>query len=358
MNRRKFENLLKIAIEDKVTDIILAVGEPPIFRYHNSLIEVKSEFLESRDTEWVARLLLQHRLEDTATFTAMDITYEIPEVGRFRASVFKQCRLFRIILRVIPTEIRSFADLNLPSDLVNIAELRRGLVLITGATGQGKSTTLSAIIEYINRTRKAHIITIEDPIEFTYQKARGLITQREINEDVPDYKTALKQALRQSPDVIMAAEVRDAETFEAVLTAAETGHLTLSAIHTADAQRTFSRILGFYPEQERQSLRERLANNLVAIISLRLLMRNDAQDRIPIVEILRVNGIIAECLRNHDKLSEIYNHMERGRDYYGMRTFDQDIVRLYEKGVIDKNTALIAATYPANVERAIAFNGR
>ncbi len=357
MNRRKFESLLKLAVEDGVTDIILAVGEPPIFRYHNSLMEVKSEFLEAHDTELIARLLLQYRLEDAATFTAMDTTYEIADVGRFRASIFKQRTLFRIILRVIPIEIRSFADLNLPLDLINIAELRRGLVLVTGATGQGKSTTLSAIIEHINRTRKAHIITVEDPIEFTYQKARGLITQREVNEDIPDYKTALKQALRQSPDVIMAAEVRDAETFEAVLTAAETGHLTLSAIHTTDAQRTFTRILGFYPQQERQSLRERLASNLVAIISLRLLMKKDNTGRIPVVEMLRMNGVIAECLRNHDRIHEIHSHMERGRDYYGMRTFDQDIVTLYEKDIIDKSTALLAATHPTGVERAIAFNG-
>lgn len=358
MNRKKFENLLKLAVEEGVTDVILAVGETPIFRYHNSLMEVKSEFLEARDTELIARLLLQYRLEDIATFTAMDVTYEIPDVGRFRASIFKQRTLFRIILRVIPIEIRSFTDLNLPLDLVNIAELRRGLVLVTGATGQGKSTTLSAIIEYINRTRKAHIITIEDPIEFTYQRARGLITQREINEDIPDYKTALRQALRQSPDVIMAGEVRDAETFESVLTAAETGHLTLSAIHTTDAQRTFTRILGFYPEQERQALRERLASNLVAIVSLRLLMRKDNQGRVPVVEMLRMNGVIAECLRSHERMPEIHSHIERGRDYYGMRTFDQDIIRLYEKGIIDKPTALLAATCPAEVERELAFNGR
>lgn len=358
MNRKKFETLLKMALEDGVTDVILAVGEPPIFRYNNSLIEVKYEFLEARDTELIARLLLQHRLEDATSFTAADITYEVSDVGRFRASIFKQRNLFRIILRVIPIEIRSFSDLNLPYELINVAELRRGLVLVTGATGQGKSTTLSAIIEHINRTRKAHIITVEDPIEFTYQRARGLITQREINEDVSDYKTALRQALRQSPDVIMAGEVRDTETFEAVLTSAETGHLTLSAIHTSDVQRTFTRILGLYPEQERQVIRERLANNLVAIISLRLLMNKDNDQRIPAVEILRVNSIIAECLRSHDRVPEIYQHMIRGRDYYGMRTFDQDIVELYERGSIDLKTALSAATYPTNVERAIAFNGK
>jgi twitching motility protein PilT len=358
MNRKAFNNLLKMAIEDGVTDVILAVGEPPIFRYHNTLMDVKAEFLEERDTELIARLLLQHRLEDIASFNAADITYEVPEVGRFRANVFKQRNVFRIILRVIPIEIRSFADLHLPNELSDIANLQRGLVLVTGATGQGKSTTLSAIIEYINRTRKAHIITIEDPIEFTYQRARGIVTQREINEDVPDYKTALRQALRQSPDVIMAAEVRDSQTFEAVLTAAETGHLTLAAIHTSDTQRTFTRILGFYPEQERQSLRERLSSNLSAIISLRLLMKKSLDERIPAVEILRVNSVIAECLRSHERVNEIYHHMERGRNYYGMRTFDQDIVNLYEKGLIDLATAIKSATHPANVERAISFNGK
>ncbi len=357
MNKKKFDSLLQMAIEDGVSDIIFAVGEPPMFRYSGTLMDVKSELLEARDTELLARLLLQHRYEDLNLFTAADVAYEIEDIGRFRASVFKQRGLFRIVLRVIPVEIRTFGDLNLPPEICALAELKRGLVLVTGATGQGKSTTLSAIIEQINRTRKTHIITIEDPIEFTYRKARGLVTQRELGDDVPDYQSALRQALRQSPDVIMAGEIRDGETFEAVLTAAETGHLVLSAIHTTDAQKTFDRVLSFYSEQERQAVRDRLANNLVAIVSLRLLPCKKGGSRVPAVEILRMNGVIAECLRTHDKMLEIPMHMERGRDYYGMRTFDQHILELYQNGLIDLETALAAATRPAEIERSLTLEG-
>lgn len=358
MNRKRFDDLLKMAIEDGVSDIILAVGEPPMFRYNGSLLDVKADPLEERDTELVARLLLQHRFEDLNNFTAADIAYEIDDVGRFRASVFKQRNMFRIVMRVIPVEIRTFDDLNLPMELATVADLKRGLVLVTGATGQGKSTTLSAIMEQINRTRKAHIITIEDPIEFTYRKARGLITQREVGEDVPDYQSALRQALRQSPDVIMAGEIRDGETFEAVLMAAETGHLVLSAIHTTNALNTFGRILGFYPEQERMSIRERLANNLSAIISLRLIQQKEGGVRIPAVEILRMNNTVAECLRTPDKMNEIPFQMARGRDYYGMRTFDQHILELHQTGRIDLETALNAASHPAEIERALTLEGK
>jgi twitching motility protein PilT len=357
MDKTIFDDLLKMAITEGISDIILAVGEPPLFRYGSNLLDLKADLLTPRDTELLARLLLQHRYEDLPTFTAADVAYELPEVGRFRASIFKQRNTFRIVLRAIPVEIRTFANLNLPSELTAIAALRRGLVLITGATGQGKSTTISAILEEINRTRKAHIITIEDPIEFTYHKARALITQRQLGDDVPDYHSALRQALRQSPDVIMAGEVRDSATFEAVLTAAETGHLVLTAIHTTNALNTFGRILGFYSEQERATLRERLANNLAAIISLRLLPSLQGNPLIPAIEMLRMNNAIAECLRVPEKMGDIPAHMERGQDYYGMRTFDQHLLLLYQTGWIDRETALQAATSPAELERALTLDG-
>jgi twitching motility protein PilT len=357
MDKAIFDDLLNRAISEDISDIILAVGEPPLFRYGSNLMDLKSEPLTPRDTELLARLLLQHRYQDLPTFTAADVVYELPEVGRFRASVFKQRHTFRIVLRVIPVEIRTFANLNLPVELADIAALRRGLVLVTGATGQGKSTTISAILEEINRTRKVHIITIEDPIEFTYHKARALITQRQLGDDVSDYHSALRQALRQSPDVIMVGEVRDAATFEAVLTAAETGHLVLTAIHTTNALNTFGRILGFYAEQERATLRERLANNLAAIISLRLLPNLQSDPLIPAVEMLRMNNAIAECLRVPEKMSDILAHMERGQDYYGMRTFDQHLLALYQTGRIAWEIALQAATSPAQLERALTLSG-
>jgi twitching motility protein PilT len=357
MDKKRFDALLQMAVEDGVSDIILAVGEPPMFRYSGTLMDVRSDPLEPRDTELCARLLLQHRSEDFNSFTAAEVAYEIEGIGRFRASVFKQRSSFHIVLRVIPVEIRTFVDLNLPTEIAALAELKRGLVLVTGATGQGKSTTISAIIEQINRVRKAHIITIEDPIEFTYRKARSLITQREVGEDVPDYQTALRQALRQSPDVIMVGEIRDPETFEAVLTSAETGHLAVSAIHTTDAQKTFGRVLSFYPHEERVSVRERLANNLAAIISLRLLPCSKNGGRVPAVEILHMNAAIADCIRNPEKMIEITAHMERGRDYYGMRTFDQHIIELYQSGLIELDTALGAATRPGEIERTLTLEG-
>jgi twitching motility protein PilT len=357
MNRKKFDNLLQLAVEDGVSDIILAVGEPPMFRYSGTLMDIKADALEARDTELIARLLLQHHFEDLTSFTAYDVAYELEDIGRFRASVFKQRNLFRIVLRVIPVEIRTFDDLHLPEEISSLAELSRGLILVTGATGQGKSTTISALLEQINRTKKAHIITVEDPVEFTYRKSRSLITQREIGDDVPDYKSALRQALRQSPDVIMIGEIRDGETFDAVLTAAETGHLVISAIHTTDAQKTFGRILGFYPEQERQSIRERLSNALVAILSLRLLPSVKNGERLPAVEILRMNSTIADCLRNPDRMSEIISHMEKGKDYYGMRTFDQHLIELYNLGLISLNTLRNAASRPTEIERALTLEG-
>ncbi|MBL8151902.1 MAG: PilT/PilU family type 4a pilus ATPase, partial [Blastocatellia bacterium] len=306
MNKTKLDELLRMAVEDGVSDIIFAVDEPPLFRYSGTLMDVKSNPLEARDTQLLTRLLLQ-KGENPDEFTAAEVAYEVEGVGRFRASVFKQRGAFRIVMRVIPIEVRSFADLNLPAEIASVADLKRGLVLVTGATGQGKSTTISAIIEQINCTRKAHIITIEDPIEFTYGRSRSLVTQREIGDDVPDYQTAIRQALRQSPDVIMVGEIRDVSTFDAALMGAETGHLVLSAVHTTDAEKTIGRVLGFYPNDERQSIRERLASNLVAIISLRLLPCSKNGGRVPAVEIMRVNEAIADCIRNSEKTFEIRN---------------------------------------------------
>ncbi len=355
MDRKTFEDLLRVAVEDGVSDIIFAAGEPPMIRYSGNLIELRSEALEPRQTELLARLVAE-RHEPELTH-ASELSYELKGVGRFRVSIFRVRGALRLVLRVIPLEVRTFAELNLPPELELLAQLKRGLVLVTGATGQGKSTTISAILERINQTRKAHIITIEDPIEYTYRRAQALITQREIGDDVADYQTALRQALRQSPDVIMVGEVRDLPTFDAALTAAETGHLVLSAVHTADAISTFTRLLGLYPPEERATLRNRLALSLAAIVSLRLLSRKEDGGRIPAVEILRTTPAIADCLRSAEKLHEIYSHMQRGRDYYGMRTFDQHILELFNNNRIDRETALAASSRPAELERTLTLQG-
>lgn len=357
MDRKAFEGLLRMAVEDGVSDIIFAAGAPPLVRYSGSLIEMRAEPLEARETELMARMLAEQRgVEPDLTHTC-ELSYELEGVGRFRVSIFRVRGILRLVLRVIPLEVRTFADLNLPQDLEQLAELTRGLVLVTGATGQGKSTTISAILERINQTRKAHIITIEDPIEYTYRRAQALITQREIGDDVSDYKTAIRQALRQSPDVIMVGEVRDRATFDAALTAAETGHLVLSTIHTTDTLSTVTRILGVYPPEERSTLRDRLALSLAAIVSLRLLSRKEDGGRVPAVELLRTTPAIADCLRNPEKTHEIYFHMQRGRDYYGMRTFDQHILELFNQNRIDRDTALAASSRPAELERALTLQG-
>ncbi len=292
--------------------------------------------------------------------------YEEKMPQRFRVSIFKEKGRFRIVLRLIPTEMRSLKELNLPPQLENIANLPRGLVLVTGATGQGKSTTISAILEHINRTRLAHIITLEDPIEFVYKSKQSLVTQREVSSDnryfydVKDYPTGIRDALRQSPDVIMVGEIRDATTFEAVLTAAESGHLVISAIHTADVMATLEKIVSYYPERQESTILTRLSRSLAAIVSQRLLPSNPLKlevERIPSVEIMRVVAGTAECFRTHEKINEIPEKMKNGRELYGMQTFDQHIIDLLKQGFITIDTAITYATSPGEVEASLTKLG-
>lgn len=358
MDSGKFRKILKMAVEEGASDLMFAVGEKPLWKFGKLWNEIRSDALEEQDTELLAAITTGEELDDD--FKSAEVAYEAEGVGRFRASVFKQRGSFRIVMRVIPIEERTFKDLNLPDEATEISELQRGLVLATGATGQGKSTTLSAIIDQINRKRRAHIITIEDPIEFTYRKRRAVITQREIGEDVKSFSKAIREALRQQPDVIMVGEIRNAKTFEAVLTAAETGHLVLSAIHTADVMTTLDRILSYYRNRELQSARERLANNLEAIISLRLLpcAHQDMRcELVPAVELLRNTPTIAACLRQN-KLPEITGHIERGREPYGMRTFNQDIAGMYKRGWIDEKTALTYAGSQDELKREFILDGK
>lgn len=271
---------------------------------------------------------------------------------RFRASIFKEQGNFRIVLRIIPTEMRTIAELNLPTELENIVK-SKGLVLVTGATGQGKSTTISAMLEYINQNMLVHIITLEDPIEFVYRPKQSVITQREIGSDgryiydAKDYPKAIKEALRQSPDVITVGEIRDAQTFEAVLTAAESGHLVISAIHTSDVMATIEKIISYYPEREARTILNRLSRSLAAIISQKLLPSASDKiqaERLPAVEIMKVVPGVTDCLRDIKKINEIPSKMKSGYALYGMRTFDQHITKLVHEGLISADTALAYAT--------------
>lgn len=358
MEKKVLDRILTMAVKSGVSDIHFQAGSVPLFRYNGALMDVKYEVLTSADTLAIARIILKmERLHDYDDFVERDVSYSIEGSGRFRANIFKQRGTFGIVLRAIPIEARTFQSLNLPSVLSDISDLTRGLVLITGATGNGKSTTISAMIEHINRSRKVHIITIEDPIEFLYKNQKAVITQREIGQDTRSFKDSLRTALRQDPDVIMVGEIRDGETFDTALRAAETGHLVISAIHTTDVPKTIGRLLSFYPAEEHSSIRYRLAENLGSIISMRLLPHKSGNGRVPAVEIMRTTTTLQECIKNPDKANEILAHIERGREHYGMQTFDQHLLQLYKEGKITQQVAKAAASSIGEFERLLTLEG-
>ncbi|MBX7219681.1 MAG: PilT/PilU family type 4a pilus ATPase [Blastocatellia bacterium] len=357
MEKKVLDRILTMAVKSGVSDIHFQAGSVPLFRYNGALMDVKYDILTPRDTEAIARIILKmERLHDYDDFIERDVSYGVEGAGRFRANVFKQRGSFGVVMRAIPIEPRTLDQLNLPPVLTQIADLARGLILVTGATGNGKSTTMSAFIEHINRSRKLHIITIEDPIEMLYQNNKSVITQREIGQDTKSFNTALHAALRQDPDVVLIGEIRDAETFDTALRAAETGHLVLSAIHTTDAAKTIGRVIGFYNPDEQQAIRIRMTENLAAVISLRLLPMKNGQGRFPAVEILRMSPAIQDCIRNPEKTQEIYSLMARSKEHYGMQTFDQHLVQLCHEGKISIEVARAAATSRGEFERALTLD--
>ena len=358
MDKATFDKLLVMSVKKGVSDIHLQVAYPPLFRINGSLVEVKYQELRPEDTEAVAKIVLGSRNIDIMdrSFEDCDTSYGVEGAGRFRVNIFKQRETFAVVLRVIPHQIRGFAELKLPSVLEGIANVRRGLVLVTGATGMGKSTTLSAIIDHINRTRRAHIITVEDPIEYLFKHDRSIISQREVGSDTSSFQSALHSALRQDPDVIMIGEMRDHTTVDIALKGAETGHLVLSSIHTTDVIKTINRLISFFPPEEQGIVRIRIAENLMAVVSLRLLMHGSGSGRVPAVEVMRVTRSIQECIKSPEKTLEIRSHMEKGRDDYGMQTFDQHLVDLHKAGQISVEVAKFAATSAAEFERALTID--
>lgn len=354
MEKKVLDRILTMAVKSGVSDIHFQAGSVPLFRYNGTLMDVKYDALTPQDTEAIAQILLRNdRLHAYDEFIEKDVSYGVDSAGRFRANIFKQRNSFAIVLRAISIEARTFEQLNLPTTLSHIADLGRGLVLVTGATGNGKSTTMSAMIEHINRTRKLHVITIEDPIEFLYNNNRCIITQREIGQDTRSFPEALHAALRQDPDVVLVGEIRDGATFDTALRASETGHLVFSAIHTTDAQKTISRLLAFYPPEEQVSARSRIAENLAAVVSLRLLPMSNQQGRIPAVEILRMSSSVQDCIRNADKLSDINMVIARSREY-GMLTFDQHLIDLCREGKVTPEVARAAATNRSEFDKAMS----
>jgi twitching motility protein PilT len=357
MDREKFCRLLRLGLEKGASDIHFQVGNLPLYRFNGNLVELRYKVLTPEDTEEMTRLLLEDEPRgQNMEFDELDLAYELPGEGRFRVNISRQRRFFNIVLRVIPLQIDSFEELNLPGYLKDLANLRRGYVLVTGATGMGKSTTLATLINEINRVRRAKIITVEDPIEFVFTHDKSIITQREVGSDTANFPNALRAALRQDPDVIMVGEMRDLETVDTSLKAAETGHLVFSSIHTTDVASTIGRLVSFFPVAEQMQVRARLADNLKAIVSLRLLIDKKQTGRVPAVEVMRSTRSIQECIRDPAKTAEITDYIARSRGDK-MQTFDQHLVDLLRANKISVETALSAASNPTDFQTKLALDG-
>src|SRR5215207_1605667 len=338
--------LLKVAVTSGSSDLHLKVGSYPMMRVNGSLVVASEEKrLDRPDTEDMAHAIFSpEHLEKFRRSQEVDLAYSVPGLGRFRVNVFQQRGTVGLVLRVIPMQIRTIDELGLPQVLKKIADEERGLVLVTGTTGSGKSTTLAAMIDHINTTRCSHVMTVEDPIEFLHRDQLSLINQREVSVDTRSFAQALRSALRQDPDVILVGEMRDFDTIDTALLAAETGHLVFSTLHTLDATETINRIIAVFPPHQQRQVRIQLAAVLKAAISQRLLPRADGMGRAPAVEVMTTTAFIRDCIVDKDKTSQINGAIAAGTSQYGMQTFDQAIFQLYSQGVVTLEEALRWAT--------------
>src|SRR5512147_473894 len=318
-------DLLKMASERKASDLHLKVGSHPVLRINGELIPlVETKRLMQEDTIAMAFSIMSNRQKQKFKDNLeIDIAYSVPGLGRFRCNVFQQRGTIGMVLRVIPMTIKTVEELGLPVVLKRIAEEERGLVLVTGTTGSGKSTTLAALVDHVNNTRCAHVMTVEDPIEFLHRDNRSIINQREVSVDTRSFAHALRSALRQDPDVILVGEMRDFETIDTALLAAETGHLVFSTLHTLDATETINRIIAVFPPHQQKQVRLQLASVLKAVISQRLMPRADGDGRAPAVEVMISTPFIRDCVVDKEKTHLIPSAIASGTSQYGMQTFDQ-----------------------------------
>ncbi|MDD5225048.1 MAG: type IV pilus twitching motility protein PilT [bacterium] len=340
---------LKVALAAGASDIHLKSGLPPMFRINGALVLMKGAARMSPDEvqKMALGIMNQSQRDKFKEKNEIDLAYGVPGLGRFRVNVFQQRGSLGAVLRAIPFQVKTTEELQLPKVIEKIAgSEERGLILVTGTTGSGKSTTLAAIIDYINKTRTKHIITIEDPIEFLMRDKKSIINQREIGIDTFSFSVALRSALRQDPDVILVGEMRDFETIETALLAAETGHLVLSTLHTLDATETINRIIGIFPPFQQKQVRMQLVSVLRAVISQRLVPKADGQGRVPAVEVLIGTSLIRELILDADRTREIPDFIQKGFTTYGMQTFDQSLMQLYTKKLITMEEALRQCTNP------------
>src|SRR6478672_4840934 len=338
----ELNEILQIALRGGASDIHLKAGLPPMFRVDGSLVPLKDG--RRLPPEEVARMAFgimnDYQRQKFKETQEVDLAYGVPGLGRFRCNIFQQRGTVGLVLRVIPMQIRTIDELGLPPVLKKIAEEERGLVLVTGTTGSGKSTTLAAMIDHVNRTRCAHVMTVEDPIEFLHRDQQSIINQREVAVDTRSFAWALRSALRQDPDVILVGEMRDFETIETALLAAETGHLVFSTLHTLDATESINRIIAVFQPHQQKQVRLQLAAVLKGVISQRLMPSADHKSRVPAVEVMVTTAFIRDCIVDKEKTSQIHGAIAQGTSQYGMQTFDQSIFGLYQQGLIAYEEAL------------------
>ncbi len=342
------DDLLRIAMERKASDLHMKVGNYPHIRIDGELVPLTDQpRISAEDMLNMTFSMMSNRQKQKFKENAeLDMAYGVAGLGRFRVNVFQQRGNVGVVLRVIPTKIRSLDELYLPRIIENICDEQRGLVLVTGVTGSGKSTTLAAMIDRINSTRPEHIITIEDPIEFLHRDKKGFVNQREVEVDTPSFGSALRASLRQDPDVILVGEMRDLETIQTALLAAETGHMVFSTLHTLDAIETINRIIAVFPPPEQKQIRLQLAATLRAVVSQRLVRRADGAGRVPACEVLVSTAYIREAILIPEKTRTIREALAAGTSQYGMQTFDQSLYELFAQGLITYDTALENASNP------------
>ncbi len=344
----RIEDLLRMAMSFGASDLHLRAGSFPIIRVNGELRPASgiNRLTQDETLEMAFSMMSNRQKMHFKEVFEVDIGYGVPGLGRFRVNIFQQRNSIGIVARVISDTIRTFSDLGLPPIMSNIGNVQRGLILVTGTTGSGKSTTLSAIVDHINQTRNAHIVTVEDPIEFLHKDKKSFITQREVDVDTRSFAEALRGSLRQDPDVILVGEMRDLETIETALVAAETGHLVLSTLHTLDASETLSRIITAFPPYQQKSIRIQLAGLLKAVVSQRLMKSAKGSSRVPAVEVLVSTPLIRDYILHEEKTSQVRDAIAAGTSQYGMQTFDQSLFYLYQSGLITLEEALRGSTNP------------
>jgi len=344
----ELNDILSVALKARASDIHLKAGLPPIFRIDGSLRQLpKAPRIGPDLTEKIAHGIMNERQRlRFAEIHEIDLAYGVPGLGRFRVNAFSQRGSVSLVFRTIPFDIRGLDDLLLPPVLKKMALEERGLILVTGATGSGKSTTLAALIDYINANRTSHIVTIEDPIEYLHRDKKSIINQREVGFDTEGFGIALKSALRQDPDVILVGEMRDLETIETAITAAETGHLVLSTLHTIDATETINRIVSVFPPYQQRQMRLQLSAVLKGIVSQRLVPRADGRGRVPAVEILVSTARTRELIDDKEKTKQLHEAIQQGFTAYGMQTFDQSLMGLFKRKLITFEEALRQSSNP------------